>query len=64
MEQAYNMLDNLLPNHVLRLEFDNIIRFSNTKAAYLNRFQIVKYMKRYKQKSKKTRSKKNELSSK
>jgi hypothetical protein len=45
MELAYNILNALLPYHVLRLDFHNIIRFARTKQAYINRYNAVKMFK-------------------
>lgn len=58
IETVYYILDELLPYHVLRLDFNNIIRFSRTRAAYLSQFEITKRIKRKKVKKVNTRSKK------
>jgi hypothetical protein len=46
IEIVYSFLEKLLPYHVLRLDFHNIIRFANTKQAYLSRYETVKYIKK------------------
>lgn len=46
IEIVYAFLEKLLPNHVLRLDFHNIIRFANSKQAYLSRYEIVKHIKK------------------
>ena len=53
IELAYTILDSLLPYHVLRLDFHNIIRFARTKQAYVNRFEISKMLKNKMRKLKK-----------
>ena len=45
MELAYHILNELLPYHVLRLDFHNIIRFARTKQAYMNSYEIAKMLK-------------------
>ena len=45
IELAYTILNKILPYHVLRLDFHNIIRFARTKQAYLNRYETCKMLK-------------------
>lgn len=45
LELVYTILDKLLPYHVLRLDFHNIIRFARTKQAYISRYEISKMLK-------------------